>query len=73
MSQEKFAEECDVHRTYISQIERGLKSVSIKVLFSLAHNLNISPSDLIKEVEDELKKEGVTTPSFLFYTSTLLF
>lgn len=57
MSQEKFAEECDVHRTYISQIERGLKSVSIKVLFSLAHNLNISPSDLIKEVEDELKKK----------------
>ena len=57
LSQEKFAELCNVHRTYISQIERGLKSVSVKILFSLAENLNASPSELIKEVEQQLQKQ----------------
>lgn len=56
ISQEKFAELCNVHRTYISQIERGLKSVSVKVLFSLAKNLNTTPSQLIKEIEQKLKE-----------------
>lgn len=57
LSQEKFAELCNVHRTYISQIERGLKSVSVKILFSLAENLNTTPSELIKEVECQLKSK----------------
>ncbi|MCY7912992.1 helix-turn-helix domain-containing protein [Bacillus haynesii] len=57
ISQEKYAELCNVHRTYISQIERGLKNVSVKVLFSLAENLNTTPSELIKEVEQQLESK----------------
>lgn len=57
ISQEKFAEMCNVHRTYISQIERGLKSVSVKILFSLAENLNTTPSELIKEIEEKLNEK----------------
>ncbi|USB33899.1 helix-turn-helix transcriptional regulator [Paenibacillus sp. YPG26] len=57
ISQEKFAEMCNVHRTYISQIERGLKSVSVKILFSLAENLNTTPSELIKEIEKKLNEK----------------
>lgn len=57
MSQEKFAELCSVHRTYISQIERGLKSVSIKILFSMAENLRTTPSELIKIVEEKLNEK----------------
>jgi transcriptional regulator with XRE-family HTH domain len=39
LSQEKLAELADLDRTYISQIERGLKSPSIKSLMSLAQRL----------------------------------
>lgn len=55
ISQEKFAELCKVHRTYISQIERGLKNVSVKILFSIAENLKTTPSELIRDVEQQLK------------------
>lgn len=29
VSQEKFAEMCDLHRTYISDVERGQRSISL--------------------------------------------
>ena len=52
VSQEEFAERCQLHRTYISQIERGLKSVSLKALVRLAKALKTRPSQLLKEAED---------------------
>jgi transcriptional regulator with XRE-family HTH domain len=54
LSQEKLAELADLDRTYISQIERGLKSPSIKSLISLAQALHIKAHVLIMEVENEL-------------------
>ncbi len=54
ISQEKLAELADLHRTYISQLERGLKSPSLKALFSLASALNTELHSLILEVEKEL-------------------
>ncbi len=51
ISQEELADRCDLHRTYISQIERGLKSVSLKVLSRLAKALNTRPHLLVKETE----------------------
>jgi len=52
ISQEELADLCGLHRTYISQIERGLKSVSLKVLFRLATELKRKAHVLVKEVED---------------------
>lgn len=52
ISQEEFAERCNLHRTYISQIERGLKSVSLKVLARLAKALKTRPHQLVKEAEE---------------------
>lgn len=54
LSQEKLAELVDIHRTYVSQIERGLKSPTIQVLFKLSIAFNISASKLIEEIESEL-------------------
>lgn len=53
-SQEKLAELANLDRTYISQIERGLKSPSIKSLLALAHALQIKAHVLMIEVENEL-------------------
>jgi transcriptional regulator with XRE-family HTH domain len=52
ISQEELADRCDLHRTYISQIERGLKSVSLKVLTRLAKALKVRPYLLVREAED---------------------
>lgn len=50
-SQERLADECDLHRTYISQVERGLKSPSLRSLILIAHALKTRPSTLLREVE----------------------
>lgn len=46
VSQEKLAELCDLHRTYIGMIERGEKNVCLRNIQKLAIALNISLSDL---------------------------
>ncbi|MCL4154985.1 UNVERIFIED_CONTAM: hypothetical protein GTU68_060771 [Idotea baltica] len=43
-SQEKFAELCDLDRTYISGIERGLRNVSLRNLEVIAKALQTSIS-----------------------------
>ena len=51
LSQEEFAEKVDVHRTYISDIEFGKVSISLKVAQKVALALRIPLSKLIKEAE----------------------
>ena len=51
LSQEALAEKCDLHRTYISLLERGVKSASLKVIFALGAALGRSPHTLVKEAE----------------------
>ena len=56
ISQEKLAEYCDLDRTYISLLERGLRQPTITTIFKLAKALNISPSQLIAKVEQQVKE-----------------
>lgn len=53
LSQEKFGFEADLHRTYIGQLERGLKSPSLKTLHKIAQALGISLTELMALVEQE--------------------
>ncbi|OQB40015.1 MAG: helix-turn-helix protein [candidate division CPR1 bacterium ADurb.Bin160] len=41
LSQEELAGRCELHRTYISAVERGLRSVSLKNIEILARELKI--------------------------------
>jgi len=54
LSQEKLAEYCELDRTYISMLERGLRQPTITTIFKLAKALNISPTALIEKVESGL-------------------
>lgn len=54
ISQEKLAERAKLDRTYISQIERGVKSPSLKALVALAKALDVQLHKLIREMENEL-------------------
>lgn len=53
LSQEELALRTDLHRTYISQLERGLKSPSLRTLEKLSKELNISLVGLMTLIEQE--------------------
>ena len=47
LSQEELAHEADLDRTYISQVERGLRNVTITVLAKIARALKTTPDKLL--------------------------
>ena len=50
-SQERFAAEVGVHRTYMGDIERGERNVSLTNIGRIAIGLGVSLSALMAEVE----------------------
>jgi transcriptional regulator with XRE-family HTH domain len=50
-SQEQLGLQAGFDRTYISLIERGLQSPTLRTLFKLAEVLNVLPSAIIKKME----------------------
>ena len=46
ISQEKFAEISDLHRTYISAVERGRRSISLKNIEKISNALDIQIYEL---------------------------
>jgi len=63
LSQEELAHRAGLHRTYISDIERGARNPSLKTLSRLADALEISTSDLIRCGEDKEQTLGGTADS----------
>lgn len=55
LSQEALASEAGRHKTYISDLERGKYSASIKTLFLLAPALGTTPSKLLRRAEELLE------------------
>jgi transcriptional regulator with XRE-family HTH domain len=52
-SQERFADVCGVHRTYMGHLERGEKNVSFNTLVRLSDALGIAMSELLAEKPGE--------------------
>jgi transcriptional regulator with XRE-family HTH domain len=46
LSQEELAEKLNIHRTYMSFIERGKRSPSLLIIFKISRALNIKLPDL---------------------------
>lgn len=46
-SQERFAFEADVHRTYVSDIERGVRNPTATIIDKLAKPLGVAPGRLL--------------------------
>lgn len=51
LSQEKFAEKCGLHRTYISSVERFQRNISIENIQRIADALEIDTYKLFIEEE----------------------
>jgi transcriptional regulator with XRE-family HTH domain len=50
-SQESFADEVGVHRTYMGAVERGEKNISLRNLERIAEALGIRTSELLRRAE----------------------
>jgi len=46
-SQEEFAHEADIHRTYISDLERAARNPSIEIIEKLAKTLQVTAGRLL--------------------------
>jgi len=55
LTQEELASRAGVHRTYISFLERDIKSPTLNVLFRICAALDISPAQLVSRIEKKLK------------------
>lgn len=63
LSQEGLADLAGMHRTYVSEIERGLRNPSFRNLFKLATALEVPLSELVAQAErsvagDQLASEA---------------
>jgi transcriptional regulator with XRE-family HTH domain len=51
LSQEKLADACGLHRTYVGSVERGERNLSIRNLQRICSALRCTASELLAEAE----------------------
>lgn len=56
LSQEVISGLAGIGRTHLSAIERGERKPTLETFFKIAEALNIRPSVLLAEIEEELNK-----------------
>ena len=61
LSQEELALNCGLDRTFISLLERGLRQPSLATVFNVADQLDLSGSELVRQVERTKKRGGRRT------------
>ncbi len=62
LSQEELGFESDLHRTYISLLERGKRIPGLKTIFQLAMALKIPPSEIVRRVESGMSWSAEEMP-----------
>ncbi len=61
LSQEDLGFRSGLHRTYISEIERGLKSPSLRAIVTIAKALDTKASTLILQAENKVVLNNLST------------
>ena len=59
LTQEALAFAGNLHPTYVSLLERGKNSPSLRALFVLAEALGVKPSELVARTESELRSPSL--------------
>lgn len=52
LSQEELGERAGIHRTYVSQLERGVKSPTLTILEQIAEALSTKASTIVRMTEE---------------------
>ena len=50
-SQEQLADDCGLHWTFVGQVERGRRNLSLHNILKLAAGLDIDPGELVRELK----------------------
>lgn len=58
LSQEKFALEIGMDRTYLASVESGKRNISLLNIEKIAKGLNITISELFKDIENTKTNEN---------------
>ncbi|OME66135.1 hypothetical protein BSK65_22960 [Paenibacillus odorifer] len=58
LTQEALAYQCNLDRTYISLLERGLRRPTLNTIIVISESLNIKPSEIVQEVEQLLNENN---------------
>ena len=53
LSQEEFADRCELHRTYVGSVERGERNVSLSTLEVFASVMRIAVPQLLSEKQEK--------------------
>ena len=53
LTQEQLANKARLHRTYISMLERDLRSPTLKIFFRICQVVGVRPSDLMARMESK--------------------
>ncbi len=56
LSQEAFADQCGLHRTYISGIERGVRNPTVVILDKIARALKVPAGQLLDDAKQATRK-----------------
>ena len=56
LSQEVLSSFADIGRTHLSAIERGIRKPTLETFFKISEALGMNARDLMKAIEDEIKK-----------------
>lgn len=51
-SQETLAEAAEIHRNFLSEIERGSKGISLETLFRLSRALGVRAETIVEEINE---------------------
>ena len=63
MSQEVLSGLAGLDRTHYSKIERGLRSPTLDTLFKIAQALDIPPSDIVRQIEQQISEFTASHPA----------
>ncbi|MBX9666439.1 MAG: helix-turn-helix domain-containing protein, partial [Candidatus Obscuribacterales bacterium] len=59
LSQSELSRRSGLHRSYIGDLERGARNLSVKNMFRLAVALDVSATELVKMAEQRMSEENV--------------
>ncbi|MDR7079566.1 transcriptional regulator with XRE-family HTH domain [Neobacillus niacini] len=64
MTQEELANEINLDRSYLSEIERNLKAPSLYTIFKLTKGLVIPPGELTEKIYDDIDFDSLFEQEF---------
>jgi transcriptional regulator with XRE-family HTH domain len=58
IAQDKLALKCDMARSFVGEVERGKRNLSLRNICKLAIGLGVTTAELLALIDDEIKPEN---------------